>query len=78
MIFFDIGSEEWVDVFLGNLKLFIIVESFGVVESLIFVLVRMIYVFILRECWFELGIMDGLIRIFVGIEDVEDLLEDIK
>lgn len=78
MIFFDIGSSECVDVFLEKLNLFMIVESLGVVESLIFVLFRMIYVLILCDCWFVFGIMDGFVWILVGIEDIEDLMVDVK
>ncbi|MGF7532468.1 bifunctional cystathionine gamma-lyase/homocysteine desulfhydrase [Bacillus mexicanus] len=78
MISFDIGSEKQVDAFLGNLKLFTIAESLGAVESLISVPARMTHASIPRERRIELGITDGLIRISVGIEDAEDLLEDIE
>jgi cystathionine gamma-lyase/homocysteine desulfhydrase len=78
MISFDIGSEERVDAFLGKLKLFTIAESLGAVESLISVPARMTHASIPRERRLELGITDGLIRISVGIEDGEDLLEDIE
>ncbi|MCC2116747.1 bifunctional cystathionine gamma-lyase/homocysteine desulfhydrase [Bacillus halotolerans] len=78
MISFDIGSEERVDAFLGKLKLFTIAESLGAVESLISVPARMTHASIPRERRLELGISDGLIRISVGIEDGEDLLEDIE
>lgn len=37
----------------------------------------MIYVLILVDCCKELGIIDILICIFVGIEDGEDLIEDL-
>ncbi|MBU8612009.1 bifunctional cystathionine gamma-lyase/homocysteine desulfhydrase [Bacillus subtilis] len=77
MISFDIGSEERVDAFLGKLKLFTIAESLGAVESLISVPARMTHASIPRARRLELGITDGLIRISVGIEDAEDLLEDI-
>lgn len=49
MISFDIGSEERVDAFLGNLKLFTIAESLGAVESLISVPARMTHASIPRE-----------------------------
>lgn len=57
---------------------YILVESLGVVESLILVFVLMIYVFILVDIWVKEGIMDGFVRIFVGIEDIEDLVDDLK
>lgn len=76
MVLFDVGSGEKVDYLLSKIYYFILVESFGVVESLIFVLVCMIYVFILVEWRVEFGIIEGLVCILVGLEDVEDLIED--
>lgn len=78
MISFDIGKEENVDVFLSQLKLFTIAESLGAVESLISVPARMTHASIPKERREELGITDGLIRISVGIEDIDDLLHDIE
>lgn len=78
MISFDIGKEEHVDVFLSQLKLFTIAESLGAVESLISVPARMTHASIPKDRRKELGITDGLIRISVGIEDVDDLLNDMK
>ncbi|KAA6451205.1 bifunctional cystathionine gamma-lyase/homocysteine desulfhydrase [Bacillus swezeyi] len=78
MISFDIGKEENVDIVLGRLKLFTIAESLGAVESLISVPARMTHASIPRERRLELGITDGLIRISVGIEDIDDLLDDLK
>lgn len=60
------------------MKYFILVESLGVIESFIFIFFKMIYVFILSDWCKELGIIDGLICIFVGFEDVEDLIEDLE
>lgn len=57
---------------------FILVESLGVVESLIFVLVFMMYVFILLDVRVKEGIMDGFICLFIGIEDIEDLVNDLE
>lgn len=78
MISFDIGKEENVDLVLGRLKLFTIAESLGAVESLISVPARMTHASIPRDRRLQLGITDGLIRISVGIEDIDDLLEDLK
>ncbi|MFP3326141.1 PLP-dependent transferase, partial [Planococcus sp. SIMBA_160] len=78
MISFDIGKEENVDEFLSQLKLFTIAESLGAVESLISVPARMTHASIPKDRREELGITDGLIRISVGIEDVDDLLHDIE
>lgn len=58
--------------------MFTIAESLGAVESLISVPARMTHASIPKDRREELGITDGLIRISVGIEDVDDLLHDIK
>ncbi|MGE6629152.1 bifunctional cystathionine gamma-lyase/homocysteine desulfhydrase [Bacillus sp. NPDC077027] len=78
MISFDIGKEENVDPFLSKLTLFTIAESLGAVESLISVPARMTHASIPRERRLELGITDGLIRISVGVEDIDDLLNDLQ
>ncbi|AOC91854.1 bifunctional cystathionine gamma-lyase/homocysteine desulfhydrase [Bacillus amyloliquefaciens] len=78
MISFDIGSSERVDAFLEKLNLFTIAESLGAVESLISVPSRMTHASIPRDRRLALGIMDGLVRISVGIEDTEDLTADVK
>lgn len=77
MISFDVGSEENADKLLAKLRYFTLAESLGAVESLISVPARMTHASIPRERRLELGITDGLVRISVGIEDVEDLLEDL-
>ncbi len=77
MISFDIGSEEKADELLAKLRYFTLAESLGAVESLISIPARMTHASIPRERRLELGITDGLVRISVGIEDVEDLLEDL-
>ncbi|TQR19009.1 bifunctional cystathionine gamma-lyase/homocysteine desulfhydrase [Psychrobacillus vulpis] len=77
MISFDVGSEVKADELLAKLRYFTLAESLGAVESLISVPARMTHASIPRERRLELGITDGLVRISVGIEDVEDLLEDL-
>ena len=78
MVSFDVGSAEKVDDVLSKVRYFTLAESLGAVESLISVPARMTHASIPCERRQELGITDGLIRISVGIEDVEDLLEDLK
>ncbi|GAA4723061.1 bifunctional cystathionine gamma-lyase/homocysteine desulfhydrase [Brevibacillus fulvus] len=77
MISFDVGSGERADQVLSKVKWFTLAESLGAVESLISVPARMTHASIPVERRAELGITDGLIRISVGIEDVEDLIEDL-
>lgn len=78
MISFDVGSAEKADEVLAKLRYFTLAESLGAVESLISVPARMTHASIPAERRAELGIVDGLVRISVGIEDVEDLLEDLE
>ncbi|MFZ3588253.1 bifunctional cystathionine gamma-lyase/homocysteine desulfhydrase [Bacillus sp. DJP31] len=78
MISFDVGSEEKADQLLAKVKYFTLAESLGAVESLISVPARMTHASIPLERRKELGITDGLVRISVGIEDVQDLIEDLK
>ncbi|PRA05547.1 MULTISPECIES: bifunctional cystathionine gamma-lyase/homocysteine desulfhydrase [unclassified Paenibacillus] len=78
MVSFDVGSTEKVDDVLSKVRYFTLAESLGAVESLISVPARMTHASIPYERRQELGITDGLIRISVGIEDVDDLLEDLK
>ncbi|AZQ64385.1 PLP-dependent transferase [Flammeovirga pectinis] len=65
-------------VFLSNCKLFTLAESLGGVESLIEHPAIMTHASIPPETRKELGIDDGLVRISVGIEDLEDLIDDLK
>lgn len=78
MISFDVGNEEKAEEVLSKLKYFQLAESLGAVESLISVPAKMTHASIPRERRLELGITDGLIRISVGIEDADDLIEDLE
>lgn len=78
MVSFDVGSAENADKLLGKVKYFTLAESLGAVESLISVPAKMTHVSIPKERREELGITDGLVRISVGLEDAEDLIEDLK
>lgn len=78
MVSFDVGSAEKAAEVLGRVKYFTLAESLGAVESLISVPAKMTHASIPAERRAELGITDGLVRISVGIEDVEDLIADLK
>lgn len=78
MVSFDVGSEKNVDHLLSRLNYFTLAESLGAVESLISVPAKMTHASIPPKRREQLGISDGLIRISVGLEDVEDLIEDLK
>ncbi|MFJ7637296.1 bifunctional cystathionine gamma-lyase/homocysteine desulfhydrase [Peribacillus sp. NPDC097225] len=78
MVSFDVGSGEKAERVLQKVKYFTLAESLGAVESLISVPALMTHASIPAERRANLGITDGLIRISVGLEDVEDLLEDLE
>lgn len=59
-------------------KIFALAESLGGVESLINHPATMTHASIPREERIKNGLSDSLIRISVGIEDVDDLIEDLK
>ncbi|WP_079479360.1 bifunctional cystathionine gamma-lyase/homocysteine desulfhydrase [Halobacillus salinus] len=76
MISFDVGSGEKADQVLRNVNYFTLAESLGAVESLISVPAMMTHASIPAERRLELGITDGLVRVSIGLEDIEDLKED--
>lgn len=78
MVSFDVGSAEKAAKILRNVKYFSLAESLGAVESLISIPALMTHASIPAQRRAELGITDGLIRISVGLEDVEDLVEDLE
>ena len=63
---------------LSSTKLFALAESLGGVESLINHPASMTHASIPREERIKNGLSDSLIRLSVGIEDVEDLIEDLN
>ena len=64
--------------FLSRLKIINIGPSLGGVESLVTHPATISYYGITREERLALGIKDGLIRLAVGVENVEDIIEDIE
>lgn len=78
MLSFEIkGSLKEAKKFLENLKIFLLAESLGGVESLIEHPALMTHASIIKEEREKIGITDSLIRVSVGIENVEDLIEDL-
>ncbi len=62
---------------LNHVKLCSLAESLGGVETLISHPATMTHASVPREVREQIGITDGLVRISVGIEDVEDLIADL-
>ncbi len=78
MIAFDLGSLDRARTFLGRVKLCSLAESLGGVETLISHPATMTHASVPAAERERLGITDGLVRISVGIEDVEDLIADLE
>ena len=78
MVSFDVGDAAKAMEIIRRLKYFTLAESLGAVESLISIPAKMTHASIPIERRAELGITDSLIRISVGLEDVEDLIEDLQ
>ncbi|AQX06470.1 cystathionine gamma-synthase [Elizabethkingia meningoseptica] len=75
---FKSGKKEDAVKFLENLQVFTLAESLGGVESLANHPAMMTHASIPAEKRAELGITDDLVRLSVGIEDAEDLLQDVE
>jgi cystathionine beta-lyase/cystathionine gamma-synthase len=78
MISFDVGGLEQAGAVLANTRIFSLAESLGGVESLISHPATMTHASVPRKERESFGVTDGLVRISVGIEDVEDLEEDLR
>jgi cystathionine beta-lyase len=80
MISFTLKGDRYEDAekFLTSTHLFALAESLGGVESLVNHPASMTHASIPKEVREQNGIKDTLIRLSVGIEDVEDLIDDLK
>ena len=72
------GGLESAKSFLRRTKLFSLAESLGGVESLIEHPALMTHASVPQNIREKLGIGDGLVRLSVGIESIEDLLQDLE
>jgi len=77
MLSFDLGSMDAARRLLNHVKLCSLAESLGGVETLISHPATMTHASIPAEMRQQIGITDGLVRLSVGIEDVEDLIADL-
>lgn len=78
MISFDLGSLAKAKKFLKAVKICALAESLGGVETLISHPATMTHASVPKADRIRNGVTDGLVRISVGIEDVEDLIDDLK
>lgn len=77
MISFELVDGYDIEKFFESLKLVMLAESLGGVESLVCHPSTMTHASIPEEIRKKVGITDGLIRLSIGIEDIDDILEDI-
>lgn len=78
MISFELNGNYDVRKFFKGLKLISLAESLGGVESLVCHPATMTHASIPKEIREKVGITDGLIRLSVGIEKVDDLILDLN
>lgn len=72
------GGLESARQFLGSTKLFALAESLGGIESLVCHPVSMTHGSIPKEERDARGVVDALVRLSVGIEDIDDLIADLE
>nr|XP_048715788.1 cystathionine gamma-lyase isoform X1 [Caretta caretta] len=76
--FYIKGNREHAEIFLKNLKLFALAESLGGYESLAEHPAIMTHASVPEEEREVLGINDTLIRLSIGLEDAQDILDDVE
>ncbi|UCC27109.1 MAG: PLP-dependent transferase [Gemmatimonadales bacterium] len=77
MVSVDVGTLERARALVEHTQLFQLAESLGGVESLVSVPSLMTHASVPREMRERMGVTDGLVRLSVGIEDIDDLLADL-
>jgi cystathionine beta-lyase/cystathionine gamma-synthase len=78
MVSFDTGDVEHARRIVERVRLFQLAESLGGVESLIGHPASMTHASVPADIRREMGLTDSLVRLSVGIEEVEDLIEDLE
>lgn len=80
MVSFDFNNDSYENALkvLKNTKLFSLAESLGGVESLIGHPASMTHASIPKRERLKVGLTDSLIRLSVGVEDIDDLIEDLE
>jgi cystathionine gamma-lyase len=80
MLSFTLKGDKIEDAkrFLEKVKIFVLAESLGGVESLCGHPATMTHASIPKEEREKAGLKDSLVRLSVGVEDIEDILEDLK
>ena len=77
MISFELKDNYDINTFFESLQLVSLAESLGGVESLVCHPSSMTHASIPADIRKKVGITDGLIRLSVGIEQIDDIIEDV-
>ncbi|MDR2825253.1 MAG: aminotransferase class I/II-fold pyridoxal phosphate-dependent enzyme [Deltaproteobacteria bacterium] len=77
MISFEVESPEKVKSVLATVKVFLFAESLGGAESLVTFPVKQTHADLAPEIQAKLGLTDCLLRLSIGLEDAEDLVQDL-
>ena len=78
MLSIDVGDVKSRDKFLKKIEIFQLAESLGSVESLVCIPYFMTHAAVPDETKLEMGITESLIRLSIGIEDIDDLMSDLS
>jgi cystathionine beta-lyase len=78
MLSFEIGNTEFAKIVGTSTKLFLLAESLGGVESLIGYPTLMSHGCMTEQERLDRGVKPNLLRLSVGIEDPQDLIEDLQ
>ncbi|MCD1260953.1 aminotransferase class V-fold PLP-dependent enzyme [Paenibacillus athensensis] len=78
VVSFDVGSGERAKRLLGNVRIPLVAVSLGAVESILSYPAMMSHAAMPRDVRLARGITDGLVRYSVGLEDIEDIIEDLQ
>jgi cystathionine beta-lyase/cystathionine gamma-synthase len=77
LITFDLGSYDAAKTFLDRLQVMSLAERLGGVETLISHPASMTHASVPAERRLRLGITEGMVRVSVGLEDLDDLIGDL-
>jgi cystathionine beta-lyase/cystathionine gamma-synthase len=78
LISFTLGSLDNARAVLNNVRLMALAESLGGVETLISHPATMTHASVPAEMRQQIGVTDDLVRVSIGIEDIDDLKEDLS
>ncbi|HVL87964.1 MAG TPA: cystathionine gamma-synthase [Candidatus Thermoplasmatota archaeon] len=78
MVSFELADRAAAERFVAKLRLCTFAESLGAVETLVCHPASMTHASMPRELRERAGVTEGLLRVSVGVEDVEDILADLR